>query len=76
MLKKVQNPKDVVGCRGARAAEWGAELIASALALGRGLALAPESGDGRKVGQDARARGGAQVGYREGGEIPPKAFNI
>ena len=30
---------------------------------------------GRKVGQDARARGGERFGLREGDEIPPKAFN-
>ena len=56
MLKKVQKPKDLVGCRGARAAEWGAELIASALALGLRLALAPESGAPTEKSAKTRAR--------------------
>ena len=47
MLKKVQKPKDLVGCRGARAAEWGAELIA------------PESGDPAEKSAKTRARAAA-----------------
>ena len=56
MLKKVQKPKDLVGCRGARAAEWGAELIGAARASGRRLALAPESGDPAEKSAKTRSR--------------------
>ena len=66
MLKKVQLPKDVVGCRGARAAEWGAELIGAARASGRRLALAPERGDRARKSAIRREREAATTGGTRG----------